>query len=119
MTGYAEYKTSSGFQPCEKEGATRRLSRSTCFRFFESAKEYPEEILRVHTMRVAEEHDSSRIVEHRERADAASRTCTPCLEGEPDSRASFEKRGERRCKATVITLPRREMTERESRNTCD
>src|ERR1051326_2850243 len=85
----------------------RRLSRSTCFRFFESAQEYPEEILRVHTMHVAEEHDSSRIVEHLERADAASRTCTLCLLGRPNARASFEKRGERRCKATVITLTRR------------
>src|SRR5215472_6777109 len=81
----------SGFQPVEKEGATRLLSRSTCFRFFESAKEYPKEILRVHTMRVAEEHDSSRIVEHRERVDAANRTCALCLPGKPDSRASSEK----------------------------
>jgi len=83
--------TLPGFQPFEKEGATRLLSRSTCFRFFESAKEYPKEILRVHTMRVAEEYDSSRIVEHRERADAASRTCMLCLPGKPDSRASSEK----------------------------
>ena len=88
MTGYAEYKTSSGFQPFEKEGATRRLSRSTCFRFFESAKEDRKEILRVHTMCVAEEHDSSRMGEHRQRADAASRTCALCLPGKPDSRAS-------------------------------
>ena len=87
----AKVVTIPGFQPFEKEGATRLLSRSTCFRFFESAKEYPKEILRVHTMRVAEEHDSSRIVAHRERADAASRTCALCLPGKPDSRASFEK----------------------------
>jgi hypothetical protein len=82
----------------------RRLSRSTCFRFFESAKEYREEILRVHTMRVAEEHDSSRMVAHRERADAASRTCTLCFQGSQTLGPAQEKRGERRCKATVITL---------------